>query len=286
MMMWLPAVVPEIGKWVSDNKAWLFDGAGVVAVTTAGGLLVLLWRRLRKAPSPLTIPIGPGTDFVPDPRSIRIRYAKKTDIAAISELANHFLGQGHGISAELAGSWYQKNNHIFRVVECTMSPPIRGSRWVFCGYYSLVPLTDTTYDHLKAGQLHDYQVQASSISAFSNPNVHAIYIMDLMTADGRCLERGCASQVGAHLMRDLIWNVTQLLHTAPHVNEISSVAATDVGKKLLRKAGFSRLSSYRNPFGWEFWHLDPHGQGVSRAARMLLVPASGRFQHTYIVGGG
>lgn len=260
---------------------WEFIIAGVT-------IPILLWmlsefkksKGEKSAPSPTPAP--PDSDPLALPRVIRFRPASAPDFRSIASLADHFLGAGHGIAEETVQKWHERNKEIFRVVECRTKESVFRRSWNFCGYYSVVPITRATYEHLTKGQIQDFQIEPSAISKFSDPDVPAIYIMDVMTADGLCPERGCASTVAQAILRDLMWNLQRILQAAPHIDEVSSIVATPIGKKLVKKAGFRKDAHFTSPYGWERWTIQTKKPGLEKAAQYLgTLREANRFRATY-----
>lgn len=223
-------------------------------------------------------------DFIGNIRSVKIRYAEKKDYKLIEIIANHHLGERHGISASKIAQWSQQNSKIFRVAECFPNPTNGKKEWYVCGYYSLVPIVKSTFSLLKSGTIEDFEINAESISGFGDENVNSLYIMDLMTQNSCCPNTSCSHIIGSHLIRDLVWNVQKILDNSPNIDELSSIIASDNGRILVNKFGFNKDKSYRNSLGWEFWSTDREGLKLHKQKKhMPILFAPNRFAPEYTI---
>lgn len=209
---------------------------------------------------------------------LRCRFAQDDDLKAISEIANHFLGEGHGIAEAQAAAWHQRNRTMFRIVETKSA---NDERWSITGFYSVIAIQETTLDLLRSGLVQDYQIPPSSIACFADSGVKGLYIMDVMARQCISSEKVSPSCVGQHLLKDLIAYVHSLIEENGNLAYVCTIVASDAGRNLVRKSGFTALDTYHNPLGWEFWTM---GKEVLRNSSLLGVnDGCLSFQEEYVI---
>ncbi len=67
----------EILKWIDANRAWIFDGVGVLLISAFIGLIVKLWNKEKKSDNNQTQTGGDDSVNIQAGRDIRITHQKE-----------------------------------------------------------------------------------------------------------------------------------------------------------------------------------------------------------------
>ncbi len=146
--------------------AWAFSGIALIFVPPVRRFFVSTYHRVFRR------------EFIPDGIDFHVRPISSKDYQHVSEMANYYLGKGHGIAPSSVEVWSNKNEDIFLIIECkTTANP----NWSFCGYYSVLPISPPAASLLRHSKLQDYDLTEDVFLSFDDPNLEEIYIMDLMT---------------------------------------------------------------------------------------------------------
>ena len=188
-------------------------------------------------------------EFVPTPISFRVRRAGKPDFAKIAELAAFYLGEGHGVSDNTAKAWSERNADVFTIAECRTDG---AGDWQFCGYASLLPLSEAASSLLCSGKIQDYDLTPESILQASQPPKE-VFIMDIMTNIERCPKKNCCRQAGGLLLSRVRKDLKDIKTKHPHFTRVFTLIASRNGERLAQHFGFSIDSDYQSPFGWKLY---------------------------------
>ena len=220
---------------------WAFSGVGILLFPPVRRFLISTWQRIFRR------------EFLPDNLNFRTRKIYHNDLERISEMANYYLRQGHGISSQSVEQWSLNNSDIFRIVECKDND---NSDWSFCGYYSVLPLSPAAASLLRQSKIQDFDLTKDVFLSFDDPNLKEIYIMDLMTNYKRCKKRHCCKLAGTILIRNLRNFITTLKTRNPHIEKVFSIIASENGQRLAERSGFKKKLDFKSPYGWKLYEIE------------------------------
>lgn len=267
-----------------NNKDWIFSGIGVFALSCVVLLIRTVACRHKRCHSPVKRSTGSRLEFIPERRSLRIRFARRSDLSGIDKLAESVFGRENCLGVPLLKKCLATLPRACRIAECRPDPYSQKARWNLCGYYFVLAMTNSICDLLKSGRLQDCHIPASSLRDYGASDVTSLYVMDLVVSRELCPQRECSGVTGSALLRDLVWFLQRLLQENGNVQELFTIVASPAGKQLVRKAGFLRDKNFRNALGWELWILSRHRISESHCWEKLLVfPSFNRFREDYVL---
>jgi hypothetical protein len=212
----------------------------------------------------------------------RLRFASAGDLPSLCEIESNIYAGESTLGDRGIREWFRANSEMFRIVEVESSTD-RMSEWAICGYHLIAPLLNPFYERLITGAVQDFNLPATSLGAFSDLSVKALYVMDTLVDSAACPNSGIRRLAASYLTRDMIWRLVDLLDGYSNLREVSAIVASETGKNFVSKSGFREDARYVNPLGWKLWVASREDiLHPCTPAQQRLVRTSTRFKSEYI----
>ena len=188
---------------------------------------------------------------------VELRFACESDYMGMEAV----YGQWFKSNSSIADAEYCdliRRGNLIRVAELKESSGTH--EWVkIDGYYSIFPMSNSTFSALVEGSLKENQINSSLIFDPSDPRAEIIYIPEI------CASKD--SKIGKILTRDLVKYVYYLLKINNNLEMVGAWAYSKFGERLVNDFRMTRLNANRTT---------PKMYKISRNAA-LSFPPKGKF---------